>query len=129
MAPTTSTPLETPTGGPDLLDGLIETYGRERVLYREVLQLSREQAALVERGEGLAGIRRLLDAKRERLDEIARLERGSTAARAEWERVRHVRSGVQPVRLQQSLQAVGELIEQILQVETENDRLFMSLAR
>jgi hypothetical protein len=129
MAPTASTPPETRAGGPDLLDGLIEIYGRERQLYREVLRLSEEQASLVRRGEGLAAIRRLLDAKRERLDEIARLESGSTAARAEWERMRHGLSGSQPVRLQQSLQAVGELIERILQVEAENDRLFMSLAR
>ncbi|MBC8425940.1 hypothetical protein H8E07_17650 [bacterium] len=128
MAPTTSTTLETPRTGPDLLDGLIEIYGRERVLYLEVLQLSREQAAQVERGEGLAGIRRLLDAKRECLDEISRLEHNSLAARGEWERLRHGLTGAQPVRLQQSLQAVGELIEKILQVEAENDRLFMSLA-
>jgi len=128
MAPTTSTPLETPRTGPDFLDGLIEIYGRERVLYQEVLQLSHEQAAQVERGEGLAGIRRLLDAKRERLDEISRLEHNSQAARGEWERVRHNLAGSQPIRLQQSLQAVGELIEKILQVEAENDRLFMSLA-
>jgi len=122
-------PVEAPAGGPDLLEGLIDIYGRERVLYQEVLQLSREQAELVRRGEGLAGIRLILDAKRERLDEISRLESVSTAARDAWEQRRLGPGGTQPARLQQSLQAVGALIEKILQVEAENDRLFMSMAR
>jgi len=129
MTPTTCTTVETPTGGPDLLEGLIHIYGRERALYQDVLRLSHEQIELVRNGEGLPGIRRVLDAKRERLDEISRLEESSAAARQEWERLRTGLGGPQPARLQQSLQAVGELIEQILQVEVENDRLFMSLAR
>jgi len=122
-------PVETPTGGPDLLEGLIDIYSRERVLYQEVLQLSREQADLVRQGEGLPDIRRVLDAKRERLDEIARLERTSAPARGEWERRRQGLGGSQPVRLRQSLQVVGTLIEKILQVEAENDQLLMTMTR
>lgn len=127
MAPTTCTPIET-SGGPRLLEGLIDLYGRERILYQEVLQLSRDQAALIRDGESLRGIRRILEAKRDRLDEITRLERDSEDARRYWEHHRGGLRGSQPVRLQQSLVAIGELIERILQVEAENDKLFLEMA-
>ena len=129
MAPTTSTPVDAAIDGPTLLEGLIDLYGRERVLYQEVLQLSMDQAELVRSGQGLVHLRRVLDAKRDRLDEITRLETQSGAARSYWERHRGSLEGSQPVRLQQSLQVVGELIEKILRVEAENDRLFMDMAR
>ena len=128
MAPTACTPAETHHGAQMLMEGLIELYGRERVLYQEVLQLSRDQGDLIRDGESLRGIRRVLEAKRDRLDEISRLERDSAEARTYWERNRGSLRGSQPVRLQQSLVAVGELIERILTVEAENDRLFLELA-
>ena len=128
MAPTACTPAETSRSAQMLMEGLIELYGRERVLYQEVLQLSRDQAGLIRDGESLRGIRRVLEAKRDRLDEIARLERDSGEARRYWERHRGSLRGSQPVRLQQSLVALGELIEQILKVEAENDRMFLEMA-
>ena len=128
MAPTTYTPAEAPSHGPDLVEGLIDLYARERGLYQEVLRLSRDQAALVRDGRGLGDIKMVLEAKRQRLDEIARLERGSTEARRYWEQRRDALAGAQSARLQQSLQVVGDLIESILQIEAENDRLFMNMA-
>ncbi len=128
MASTACTPAETSTAPQMLLEGLIDLFARERVLYEEVLQLSRDQADLIRDGESLRGIRRVLEAKRERLDEIARLERRGAEARACWERHRGDLRGSLPVRLQQSLVSMGELIEQILQVEAENDKLFLELA-
>jgi len=128
MAPMACTSSETALNGPMLLEGLIDLYGRERVLYQEVLQLSMDQADLVRAGESLRHIRHVLDAKRDRLDEIARLERESAPARSYWERHRDGLGGSHPIRLQQSLHTVGELIEKILQVESENDKLFMGLA-
>jgi hypothetical protein len=119
---------KTTQDGTMLLEGLIDLYGRERVLYQEVLQLSNDQADLVRAGESLRRVRQVLDAKRERLDEIARLERESATARSYWERHRYELGGSHPVRLQQSLHAVGELIEKILQVESENDKLFLEMA-
>ncbi len=128
MAPTACMSAETATTGPMLLEGLIDVYGRERVLYQQVLQLSQDQADRIRAGESLRHIRRILDAKRDRLDEISRLERESAPARSYWERNRNGLDGSQPVRLQQSLHAVGALIEKILQVEAENDKLFLELA-
>ena len=138
MAPMACTSGETALNGPMLLEGLIDLYGRERVLYQEVLQLSRDQSDLVRAGESLRRIRHVLDAKRDRIGataalhagfqaEIARLERESGTARSYWERKRDGLGGSHPIRLQQSLHTVGELIEKILQVEAENDELFMGL--
>ncbi len=108
---------------------LLQVYARERELYVEVLRLSREQTAMIRRGENLAAVRRVLTAKRDRLDEVARLERLLAAPRRSWrDRRRH---GGLPAAadLQRLLQELGGLIEEILMVEAENDRLFLELAR
>jgi hypothetical protein len=108
---------------------LLQVYARERELYVEVLRLSREQTAMIRRGESLAAVRRVLTAKRDRLDEVARLERLLAAPRRSWQERR--RQGGLPATadLQRLLQELGGLIEEILQVEAENDRLFLELAR
>lgn len=108
---------------------LLQVYARERELYVEVLRLSREQTAMIRRGESLAAVRRVLTAKRDRLDEVARLERLLSAPRRSWQDRR--RHGGLPAAadLQGLLQELGGLIEEILLVEAENDRLFLELAR
>lgn len=108
---------------------LLQVYARERELYVEVLRLSREQTAMIRRGESLAAVRRVLTAKRDRLDEVARLERLLAAPRRSWQDRR--RHGGLPAAadLQGLLQELGGLIEEILLVEAENDRLFLELAR
>lgn len=108
---------------------LLKLYARERELYVEVLQLSREQAAMIRRGESLAAVRRILAAKRDRLDEVARLERLLAAPRRSWQGRRRGERLPAAADLQQVLQDLGGLIEEILMAEAENDRLFLEMAR
>jgi hypothetical protein len=127
MAPTASTPVDRSASIGALCESLIEMYRRERDLYQDVLRLSRDQGQLIRRGESLSRLRHLLTTKRERLDEITRLEDVHAQVRRSWELRRGELNGSLPIRLQQSLQAVGSLIEEILKVEAENDRLFIQL--
>jgi hypothetical protein len=127
MTPTASTPVDRSAPVSALCETLIEMYRCERELYRDVLRMSRDQADLVRSGESFSRLRHLLTSKRHRLDEIARLEERHALVRRSWELRRGELGGSLPVRLQQSLQAVGELIEEILKVEAENDRLFIRL--
>lgn len=108
---------------------LLKLYARERELYVEVLQLSREQTAMIRRGESLAAVRRILAAKRDRLDEVARLERLLAAPRRTWQGRRRGERLPAAADLQQVLQDLGGLIEEILMAEAENDRLFLEMAR
>lgn len=108
---------------------LLKLYARERELYVEVLQLSREQSAMIRRGESLAAVRRILAAKRDRLDEVARLERLLAAPRRSWQGRRRGERLPAAADLQQVLQDLGGLIEEILMAEAENDRLFLEMAR
>jgi hypothetical protein len=108
---------------------LLNLYARERELYVEVLQLSREQTAMIRGGESLAAVRRVLVAKRDRLDEVARLERLLIAPRSCWQERRRGEGWPSAADLQQVLQDLGGLIEEILMAEAENDRLFLEMAR
>ncbi|MBK6898129.1 MAG: hypothetical protein IPH09_02260 [bacterium] len=111
------------------MPALLKLYARERELYVEVLQLSREQAAMIRRGESLAAVRRILAAKRDRLDEVARLERLLAAPRRSWQGRHRGERLPAAADLQQVLQDLGGLIEEILMAEAENDRLFLEMAR
>jgi len=114
------------TGADAALPGLLALYGAERRLYGEILALSRRQGELLRAGATLTEIRGLLQEKRDRLDEIARLEQEHAASRALWAANRHGWRGGAAAALHQALREVGALIEQILEVEERNDRLLLA---
>ncbi len=102
--------------------GLCEAELRE---YRILLELSRRQQEVINRGGDFGAFRRLLEDKRERLDAIARLEEAEAPARTQWEDGRHQWSARARARLHWALQEVSGLIEEILLCEEENDRLLL----
>ena len=111
------------------VDDLVRLYEREGELYREVLRLSKDQTSMIRRGEGLDAVRRVLVEKRGWLDEISRLEREHASQRRAWTGRSREEDGGAPTALPRALQAVGTLIEEILMVEAENDRLFLEMTR
>ena len=129
MTMLTTVPADGTAVGESPVPALLKLYAREKELYVEVLQLSREQTAMIRRGESLAAVRRILAAKRDRLDEVARLERLLAAPRRSWQGRRRGEGWPSAADLQQVLQGLGGLIEEILMAEAENDRLFLEMAR
>ena len=109
-----------------MLRELLEMYAAESRLYREILELSRRQGELIGRGAGVSDLRSLLAEKRDRLDEIARLERRHADARSQWEAARSAGLGAAAAGLHVALREVGALIEQILELEERNDRLLLA---
>lgn len=110
----------------ELLQSLLELYAGEAGLYREVLVLARRQLAAIRTGTPLSQVRDLLAAKSERLDAIARLELEQAGARTLWETRRDRWSGPAVARVHDALREVGGLIEEILVVEEQCDRLLLA---
>jgi len=128
MGPTRSTGAEVARQRERQLQDLLDLYGRERRLYGSVLELSRRQGELIRQQADLPAIRELLEHKRHYLDQVNDLESVQAEALAYWQHRRTLLSGPLVVQLQQALQEVGDVIEQILQLEAENDHLFLQQA-
>jgi len=126
MASTFSTAAERPDDA--ALTRLVELYESERRLYGEILDLSRRQGRAIRDGRPLEEIRGLLERKRLMLEMIVHMEAGCQEARRGWEAHRHRLAGDLAARMQTVLAAVAALLEEILAVEAENDRLFLSFA-
>ncbi len=109
----------------ELLGILLDLYAAESRLYREVLALSRRQEEAIRAGLSLHDVRGLLAAKRDRLDEVARLEAERADARAAWTAGRRRWSGAAAARLHAALREVGGVIEEVLVLEQTNDRLLL----
>jgi hypothetical protein len=110
------------------LEGLLDLYESERTMYQEILELSRRQSEAIRQGKPLGDIRTLLDRKRTMLDMIAHMENQHQQARRNWAESRHRIQGEMVARMQRVLASVGDLLEEILRIEAENDRLFLTLA-
>jgi DNA-binding transcriptional MerR regulator len=104
-----------------LLRRLLGLYQEEIQVYGQILQLSRQQGHMIQQGLPLAEIRKILDQKKKCLDLISRLEATERQAKQAWDNGRHQWSARGRSQLHQMLGRVGELIEQILICEEEND--------
>jgi hypothetical protein len=127
LLPTTS--AERATRERQLLDRLIGLYGEQQRLYGEVLDLSRRQRELVHDGAPLPRIRSLLDAKRTRLATINRLEATEETSKQQWRLGRREWSAESRATLHRALESVGQIIEEILACEEENDRELLQQCR
>ena len=123
MASKSFTPAER-----DALTGLLGLYERERMMYAEILELTRRQVAAVRAGNDLQDIRGMFERKRTMLDMIASMETGYEDAKATWERLRFDGDDTLCLGIRASLRHLGELIEDVLRLEGETDRLFMAAA-
>lgn len=112
-----------------LLDRLLGLYEEERELYREILQLSREQGETVTRGGSLASVRRILERKKKCLDLIGRLELTEHKTKVAWEKGRGGWSTGGRRQLHDAVQEVALLIEEILVAEEKNDLILMETTR
>ena len=112
----------------DALNGLLGLYERERCMYAEILTLTKRQVAAVRTGGDLEDIRGIFERKRTMLDMIANMETGFDGAKAVWERLRYATDDVLCVRIKECLSQLGELIEDVLNLEAETDRLFLAAA-
>lgn len=111
-----------PAGETELLGRLLSLYDEEARVYARVLELSRRQGTAVRDGAPFGEVRRLLEQKRGCLDLIARLERAEAGTKREWESRRSTMTPAGRARLRAALDRVGELIENIMVCEEENDR-------
>ncbi len=112
-----------------LLDRLLGLYEEELRLYGEVLSISRRQGDAIGSGRSLGEVRRLLQDKKRRLEAIGRLESSEGLAKNRWREGRDQWSAASRASLHRALQDVGQLIEDILQCEEENDRVLLEHAR
>ncbi len=112
----------------EALGRLLRLYDEEARLYRELRELARRQTDVVRGGGGLRELHELLQAKRSRLDEIARLEEQAAGAKLVWAARRGSLRGGSAAALQEALREVGALIEEILACEAESDRLLLAAA-
>jgi FlgN protein len=126
MASMISTYAESKPRELSLLEAVVSLYEQEKEIYRSILSLSRRQTEMIRDGQELSEIRVILGQKNARLDKVKSLERQYAEARAHWERKRSVLTGEIPARLQTLFTDIGNMIEEILQVEAVNDQLFMS---
>ena len=113
----------------ELLQRLLGLYEEERQIYRQVLELSRQQGEIMRQGGGLGEIRRVLEKKKNCLEIIGRLELMEKRNKQDWERRRQGFSRASRNRLQQALNQVTGLIEEILTCEEENDLYLIEQAR
>lgn len=121
MAIPSPRPLDPGRERADLVGRLLELYRHELEIYRRVLALAERQGELVRREAGFGEIRSVLEEKKRCLAVIARLEKDETAARSAWERERDGLPAEERGRVHRALQAVADLIENILRVEEAND--------
>lgn len=113
--------LEAKRGRPDLVGRLLDLYRHELEIYRRVLSLSHRQGDVVRQGGSFREVRTVLEEKNRCLAVIARLEKDETASRTAWERDRNSLSSGDRSRVHRALQAVADLIEEILACEEKND--------
>jgi hypothetical protein len=113
----------------ELLQRLLSLYEEERQIYGQVLELSRQQGQIVQRGGGLGEVRRVLQKKKNCLEIIGRLELMEKRNKQDWERRRQGFARANRNRLQQALNQVTGLIEEILTCEEENDLYLIQQAR
>ena len=112
-----------------LLRRLLGLYQEEIQIYVQVLELSREQGALIRKGSHITEIRRVLEKKKNCLNIIGRLEATERAAKHEWDVGRGEWSARGRTQLHEALGQVGDLIEQILSSEEENDMQLIAKTR
>lgn len=112
-----------------LVRRLIGLYQEELQVYQQVLELSRQQGQLIRRGASLGDIRRILQQKKQCLDVVGRLEATERNAKRAWDQGRHQWTVQGRTRLHEILGQVGQLIEQILACEEENDRHLIEQTR
>ncbi len=91
-------------------------------VYGEVLEISRRQRELVHQGAPMAEIRSLLQGKKNRLETIGHLELTETESKERWRQGRPSWSAGGRAQLHRALESVGQIIEEILACEEENDR-------
>ncbi len=129
MASTTSTSADsTAPRSDEVVKALVDLYEREHVMYGEVRMLAQKQLEAVRAGDSLTAIHDLLTRKRTMLDMIRHMETNHEQAKRYWERHRHELTGAMPGRLQESLRRLSVLIEEILDLENESDRMFIAMA-
>lgn len=129
MVPQLTTSAERAARERRLLDRLLGLYSEQQRLYGEVLDLSRRQRDMMSAGEPLARVRNLLEAKKSRLDTIRRLELTEDPSKLEWREGRRQWSADGRASLHRALESVGQVIEDILACEEENDRELLQQCR
>jgi hypothetical protein len=129
MARLSITSEETAAQEQRLLNNLLGLYGEESRLYNQVLALSRRQGDVFRNNGSFREVREIMEAKMDRLNEIARLEAAEKRTRSKWDAGKEHWSSAARARLHEALQAVGALIEEILLCEGENDRLLLHQTR
>ncbi|MEZ4388770.1 MAG: hypothetical protein R3D98_14600 [Candidatus Krumholzibacteriia bacterium] len=105
-----------------LLGRLLGMYTEQRELYRQVLDLSRQQRDLVRDGAPLGEVRTILERKKHCLETVRRLELTEQTSKETWRRGRPGWSAASRAQLHRTLADLGQLIEDILACEEENDR-------
>ena len=129
MVPLPITSAERNAAERHLLDRLLGLYSEQQRIYGEVLDISRHQRELVQDGAPLARIRSLLDAKKTRLATINRLEATEESSKQRWRQGRREWSAESRATLHGALESVGQVIEEILACEEENDRELLQQCR
>lgn len=125
-------PITLPESGnreAEILGRLLHLYDEERQVYLRVRDLTREQLRQISRGAPLGDVRRILEQKKASLEVIGRLELTERHTKATWERERSTWSGNSRARLHSALQTVTEIIEEILTVEEQCDRILIEQAQ
>ena len=121
MAPLLSSPPKTEARESEILNRLLGLYEEERQVYRQVQELTRRQVDQIRQGAPLTDIRKILEQKKANLEIIGRLEMTERHTKASWARGRENWSGSSKARLHEALQAVTEIIEEILAAEEQCD--------
>jgi hypothetical protein len=129
MVPLPTTSPERAVAERQLLDRLLGLYSAQRRLYAEVLDLSRRQRELVQQGAPLGRIHHLLEAKKSRLATIDHLEAAEESSKQQWRLGRRQWSAESRATLHRALESVGQVIEEILACEEENDRELLQQCR
>jgi hypothetical protein len=129
MAPLLSTSAEISARERRLLDRLLGLYAEQQRLYGEVLELSRRQQEMVRQGVPLGEIRSLLQEKKRRLETISRLAMTEDLSKEQWRQGRRAWSAGGRASLHRALESVGQIIEEILACEQENDRELLHQCR
>jgi hypothetical protein len=129
MASRSTTNADRSAGERALLDRLLALYAEQQRLYGEVLALSRRQGELVRAGAPLERIRGILQAKMACLSAIDRLETTAETSKRQWRQGRRQWSAEGRASLHRALEAVGEVIEEILACEEETDRELLQHGR
>ena len=121
MALRNSTPPDIQNREDLLLRRLLGLYGEEITIYDQILHLSRQQGVMIQQGQPIADIRKILEQKKNCLDIVSRLEATDKSAKREWDMGKQQWSVRGRARLHEVLGKVGNLIEEILIIEEDND--------